>query len=435
MNLERLKKVLVDSGCQKVYVKKLSANDNSKNQVYLGGSFDVLNIFPVSEIRAESPGDWERERFKAACNFSWISDEGVLYDAPNAQFILYPKYPEVRFSGFLANCEKAPSDLMTVRETGRLLFLSVTDGGCILGFVTSPNSSLATEFSNVETAQLGVFQVFSLLATDSKYQLLQELKRIHLLNWINSKRLDRSGNPIPCDAPNCGGYTLEAELGITPNGYSEPDFLGWEIKQFSVSSFQKISSKTITLMTPEPTGGIYVSQGFDYFMRHYGYADKRGRADRINFGGIHIVGARHPTTKLYMDLIGFDNSSGKIRNADGRIALIDPNGNEAATWSFASMLRHWNKKHNQACYVPSQVAKGLIRQYRYGSSIILGVDTSFDLFLQQMALGNIYYDPGIKLVDASSNKPSSKRRSQFRTKSLYLNNLYRNNEIVDLTKI
>jgi hypothetical protein len=29
---------------------------------------------------------------------------------------------------------------------------------------------------------------------------------------------------------NCGGYTLEAELGATPNGYSEPDFMGWEIK-------------------------------------------------------------------------------------------------------------------------------------------------------------------------------------------------------------
>jgi len=27
---------------------------------------------------------------------------------------------------------------------------------------------------------------------------------------------------------NRGGYTLEAELGITPNGYSEPDFMGWE---------------------------------------------------------------------------------------------------------------------------------------------------------------------------------------------------------------
>ncbi len=33
---------------------------------------------------------------------------------------------------------------------------------------------------------------------------------------------------------------LEAELGVTPNGYSEPDFMGWEIKQFGVKKFDKI---------------------------------------------------------------------------------------------------------------------------------------------------------------------------------------------------
>lgn len=139
-------------------------------------------------------------------------------------------------------------------------------------------------------------------------------------------------------APNCGGYTLEAELGITPNGYSEPDYLGWEVKQFGVPNFKNINTAIITLMTPEPTHGFYVNFGTEAFIRKYGYEDRIGRADRMNFGGIHKSGERHKLTALQLDLIGFDVESGKIRSTDGRIALIDINGNEAASWSFSSML-------------------------------------------------------------------------------------------------
>jgi hypothetical protein len=434
MNLERLKSVLADNGCQQMYVKKLAPNDNSKNQVYFGGSFDVLNIFPVSEINAESPGDWERERFKASLNFSWIGDDGELYDAPNAQFILYPKYPEVRFSGFLARCANAPSDLMTIRQAGRLLFLAVTDKGRTLGFVTSPDSTLAAEFENTQKDQSGIFQVLSIAVSDGRGQLLYELNRIHQLSWIESKRLDRLGNIMECDAPNCGGYTLEAELGITPNGYSEPDFLGWEIKQFGITNFARVGSATITLMTPEPTEGLYVSQGVDYFIRTYGYPDQNNRPDRLNFGGIHKAGIQHHRTRLTMELIGFDGATGKIRSSTGRIALVDQQGNEAAAWSFASMLKHWNRKHNQACYVPSLSASQPVKQYRYGNLITLGVDTDFQLFLQQMYIGNIYYDPGIKMENVST-RPTTKRRSQFRIKSSFLRNLYKKNEVVDVTTL
>ena len=38
----------------------------------------------------------------------------------------------------------------------------------------------------------------------------------------------------------------------------EPDFLGWEVKQFAVEDFERIeSAKPITVMTPEPDGGFY----------------------------------------------------------------------------------------------------------------------------------------------------------------------------------
>jgi hypothetical protein len=433
MNLQNLKKSFADYGCQKVYVKKLSPNDNSKNQVYLGGSFEIMNILPIAEIKTEAAGDWNRERFKASIKFSWIGNDGNIYPAPNSQLILYPKYPEVRFSGFLSMCQNPPSELMTQRLADRLLFLSVSKTGTVLGYVAAPNSEIVQEFNKLKTdEEVGVFKVIELPQTvNNKEKLLSELYRIHQLNWITSKRLDKDGNILPCISSNCGGYTLEAELGITPNGYSEPDYLGWEIKQFGVTSFERMNSSVITLMTPEPTDGIYKIKGAEVFLNQYGYADKTGREDRINFGGIHKAGIRHASTNLEMQLIGFDNASGKIRSSNGRIALVDTKGNEAAAWSFASMFLHWNRKHNQACYVPSLADTSGNRQYKYGDKVILGTGTDFQLFLKQMTIGNIYYDPGIKMENIST-KPKIKKRSQFRILSQHLNSLYRDSELVTL---
>ena len=324
---------------------------------------------------------------------------------------------------------------MTQRLADRILFFSVAKNGTVLGFVTAPNSVVANEFINQkDISEHGVFKVIELpQVANNKAKLIDEMLRIHQLGWIKSKRLDGLGNILPCEAPNCGGYTLEAELGITPNGYSEPDFLGWEVKNFGVKKIENINGKAITLFTPEPTDGLYKLKGKEFFIREYGYADKKGRADRINFGGVHKVNQRQKLTNLELQLIGFDNESGKIRSSNGRIALVDIQGNETASWSFSSMLLHWNKKHNQACYVPSLSETDTDRQYKYGKKIILGTGTDFQLFLGQMANGNIYYDPGIKMENAST-KPEIKNRSQFRIKSQHLPNLYKQNEVIDVTE-
>lgn len=434
MNLRNLKRLFTDNGCQKVYVKELSPNDNSKNQVYLGGSFEVLNILPVGEIINEPAGDWNKERFKAAIKFSWINEDGNVFAAPGAQLILYPKYPEVRFSGFLKRCQSPPSELMANRIPGRLLFLGISNSGMILGYVAAPDSEITKEFHNLNAKyEQGIFKVWELSqGLDTRKRLLDELYRIHLMDWIVSKRLDKNGNTLSCNSSNCGGYTLEAELGITPNGYSEPDFLGWEVKQFGVKNLNHIgASVPVTLMTPEPTHGHYVERGADFFIRFYGYQDLKGRADRINFGGIHKASQVNARTGLSLEIIGFDSNEGKIKNTDGKIALLDNNGNEAASWSFTSLLKHWNRKHNQACYIPSLADKNLPRKYKYGNKVILGTGTDFQFFLKEMSLGNIYYDPGIKMENASI-RPIIKRRSQFRIKSGHIGNLYKISEIIQL---
>ena len=437
MNFDILKKHYVAFGCTRLYIKHLSPNDNSKNQIYFGNSFEILNIFPFSEIKADNAGNWERARFKADINLNWLQPDGKLCHAPGTQLILYPKYPEVRLSGFLKQCEKSPSVLLKGRLEGRILILGIATAGKIIAYVSSSKEIITNEINSlINLEKSGLFDIIPLTIdkTDTKSTLLIELKRIHNKGWINSKRLNSNHEILPCNAPNCGGFTLEAELNITPNGFSNPDYLGWEIKQFNVKRFNLLQNSIITLMTPEPNGGFYHDKGVDSFIMKYGYKDKLGREDRMNFGGIHHCNEIHETTGLKMILDGYDIKSNKIKNPEGAIALIDKKDNIAASWSFSSLIKHWNCKHAKAAYIPSMCNKLEVRQYYYGNNILLGEGTSFLFFLFQMYKNNIYYDPGIKM-EHLSGKHKIKRRSQFRIKSKYLSLLYDKEERIDLDKI
>lgn len=436
-NLEKLRQVFSANGVVRLYLKKLSPNDNSKNQVYLGGDFQSLNIIPNGGVITDTGREGsKRDRFKALVDLWWLDDMGAICPAPNAQLILYPKYPEVRMSGFLAGTEFAPSEMMTSRKEGRLLFLGIRNDGKIIGHVTSPENPIRTEIEDLKgCTEEGVFIEIPLVSggveVDTRAALIAALREIHNSGWIDSVRLNAQGELLPCRSSNCGGYTLEAKLGVTPNGYAEPDYLGWEVKQHGVKNLEKPhSGGPITLMTPEPTAGIYRDEGVEFFIREFGYKDRMGRPDRLNFGGVHKCGKRTDITGLTMVLDGYDQENGKIENSGGGISLIDDNGRHAATWLFADMMTHWNRKHAKAVYIPSLIRKDPKQQYCYGELVELGEGTDFLMFLQAMASGKIYYDPGIKMENASGPKVKIKRRSQFRVKSANLHCLYsRMNEV------
>ncbi len=423
LNLDRVKQLMRAAGATQLYLKRLAENDNSKNQVYLGPDFTALNVLPTGELI----GDPEKpERLKAAVNFSWLSSTGGIEPAPHAQLILYPQYPEVRFSGFLRGCRSAPNDVMTVRQSGRFLFLGITAAAHLLGFATSHDSALAKEIDALNLqSDTGVFSQIALEdLTDGRAVLLAELARIAGLEWIDSKRLNTRGETVGCNAPNCGGYTLEAELGIRPNGISDPDFHGWEIKQHAVASLMRpASGGPITLMTPEPTGGVYADAGIKEFIRRYGYPD-RTIADRRNFGGIHNALRVCAATSLALTLQGYDPAKRKITDFSGGISLVDPEGIAAAVWHYKDLLSHWTRKHAKAAYIPSLVRKEPRNQYKYGRHVRLAEGTEFRLFLNAVASGVVYYDPGIKIVNVSAAKPEIKKRSQFRIRSASIPLLY-----------
>lgn len=436
-SLSQLLDLMRHHGATRVYAKNLAPNDNSKNQVYLGGDFSALNILPHGEIYSDATVNAGaiRDRAKARVNFFWI-DEAGRHHAPDTGLILYPKYPEVRMSGFLKSCPEAPAEIMRVRDKGRLLVLGITSDGDVLGFAADAAHPVVAEVRAHDWPTIGVFLELPLHAGEAKSpkdRLLSELRRIWRLNWITSQKLAANGAKQPYSARNGGGYTLEAELGITPNGYAEPDFMGWEVKQYGVQDFVKFTPKSpVTLLTPEPTGGIYREKGLAEFMKRFGYEDRSGKADRINFGGRYdCLSGLHKLTGLRMMMTGFDAQSGKITDFDGALNLVDGNGEIAASWPFKGLMAHWNRKHAQAAYVPS-LFREPPPEYYFGPSVLLCEQTDFLFFLKAFSAGTIYYDPAIKVENASSAKPNSKKRSQFRVAHADLPRLYKFHEIIAL---
>lgn len=435
MTLKDIQQLFADAGCIRLYAKRLARNDNSKQQIYFGSGFEAVNILPNKGVKADR-SDEARSKFKAQVDFEWVTRTGNLTKAPGAQMILYPQYPEVRFSGFLRGCDAAPSGLMRKREAGRVLFLGLTRDEKVLGYVVGARSTAALQLRKLpKPATNGVFVILEIpnVLSESRARgfLLKELQRISRKGWIRSKQLGSNGQTEPCNGTRCGGYTLEAELGIAKNSKSEPDYQGWEVKQYGVSTFNRLTSGKITLMTPEPTGGYYHEHRPIEFVYRFGKPDSKGRIGRHNFTGVHRCGVQNTQTKLTLQLFGYDRTTNKITKVEGSVRLVNDEGLVAASWSFSRLMSHWKRKHTRAVYVPSICATLPYRRYRYGKTIRIATKTDFLLFLQALADRRVFYDPGIK-VEIKASKPAAKPRSQFRVSSRDIVSLYDRVETVTL---
>jgi hypothetical protein len=443
LGLDDIRRMFRDHGAESLLCKVLPQNANSKNQIYVGSDISELGRIPTGDIKpydsqSTKGGGGHGPIFRAPVVLSWITPQNTLAPAPESKFIVYPQYPEVRFSGFLKRCREAPSFLFDKAKRGatpdRLLFFGPRSDQTVLALAVPPESRAAREFrADNSFDSYGVFSVVPLRPDqqgNGRVLLLRDLCRIHRLGWIPSKRL-RRGVIVPCNATNCGGYTLEAELGISTNGTAEPDFHGWEVKARHVATFEKAGQSTVTLFTPEPDGGVYVKEGVNVFIRTWGYSDTKGRADRLNFGGVYKCGGDfHGRTGTKLVLDGYDPKTGSFQ-ADGAVRLVDRAGKEAASWTFAKLMDHWKWKHAQAAFVP-YMGRSEPLSYRYGSSVLLGQGAEFRFFLRAVCAGLVYYDPGIKLEGASTSTSKAKKRSQFRVISKDLESLYRRMSMVEV---
>lgn len=436
--------LLSDNGATEALYKVLPRNANSKNQVYMASDMSQLGKIPSGEITLHEStsrkGKGAEAVFRAPLEFFWIDKGGRQVLAPEAKLILYPQYPEVRFSGFLKGCPCAPASLYDKarrgQEPGRVLVLGVGNGRKVLGITLPPESPAAKQIQEYEgECAYGAFFLLplrGLTKQDGYLELMRELCRIHRREWVPATRLDRNGVLVPCRSSNCNGNTLESLLGIRSNGYSKPDFMGWEVKARQVSDSANPGASVVTLFTPEPTAGVYFDEGVEVFLRRYGYPDTQGRAGRTNFGGIYRANhGGHPRTGLRLVLDGFDAESGKYSPA-GAIRMLDRRDREAMAWSFVKLMDHWKLKHAHAAFVPAQQRLEPGRQYRFSKKILVGEGAEFGLFLSSVHDGKVYYDPGIKMVESGAGPtPTVKRRSQFRVGSKNVPGLYLSSRIVD----
>ncbi len=323
----------------------------------------------------------------------------------------------------MTGCKTAPSEhLRQVPKEqrrgidGRVLVFGTTGDRRTLACLAPANTALAQELLAKfgKSPPTGLFLELTLPVGSgrNKANVLAALRMIHAGGLHASCRRNNQGVLIPYQATNGGGYTLEALLGITPNGNSEPDYLGWEIKGHS--------SNRVTLMTPEPNGGFYGERGVREFVEHYGHEVNDGG---MYFTGGHKVGVRCVATGMTLQVSGFDPAAQKLLDVGGAVRLVDAAGNEAASWAFAQLLTHWTRKHAFAAYVRYTAQKMPIA-YRYDTPVLMGEHTDFGKFLNALCSGAIVFDPGSKVTQARTTQSKVKARSQFRIKTKDLGLLY-----------
>ncbi len=104
--------------------------------------------------------------------------------------------------------------------------------------------------------------------------------------------------------------------------------------------------------------------------------------------------------------------------------LLTDAGHCAAAWSFGDLMIGWNKKHAQAAYVPYESEKEKDPAYQYFSPALLGEGTDFNRYLAALHAGLVIFDPGSKIMKASTAKSTVKARSQFRIPVKNLTSLY-----------
>lgn len=425
LTLQAMEALMKKQGAERIIFKLLSNNDNSKQQIYLGKDFNVLRLLQHGDLVAGEKTDSKKGvMYKASLDLHWVSCNGKSEQAKGAQLILYPKYPEVRMSGFVKGCSIAPSHLLQppTKEqrderinTPRCLMLGLCPDGRILAYIDHWTGSISKEASRLiktdgTSIVSTIFHERIRPEHDNRSALLTKLREIHQMGFVRSCRLDRAGNRIEYSARNGAGYTLESLLNIIPNGHAGPDYLGWELKSHS--------SGPVTLMTPEPDAGLY-TQDLGVFLENYG----RFGEIRRDFTGKHEVNQRNKKTLLTLSMEGYDNDKQEITDTSGGLIMRDDAGNIAAGWSFDKLLTHWSRKHAHTAYVPYTHEDRDIRYYAFGPEAHLCEGADLKRFLNALNNSTIYYDPGINMK-LSKGKWTPKKRNQFRISWRNIDRIY-----------
>jgi hypothetical protein len=248
--------------------------------------------------------------------------------------------------------------------------------------------------------------------------------------WVDSVKLTSTGLE-PYNKQNAIGYTLEAQLGVFPNGDAKPDFHGWEVKGSTVKAFGHKLSVRVSILTGSPTGGLIRDIGWREFVLRYGYRNDEKPPGRIDFNGCHYYGVAQEKTGLTLGIDGYQD--GEITDEGGGIVISDEAGTVLLKWHFAKLIGHWKTKHSNVVFVPGLSRTAPRRQFWYDRNVKLGVGTDFFRVLDAIKAGSVVYDSGLWVNPLGKTaKEKGHERHQIRVLPSQLGSLYRRIEDVDV---
>lgn len=428
LNTETAIRRFRELGCSQVFIKVLSKNqDNEKNQIYLGSRLEIFSILPgkitvgrASESVEKRKSSRGESKLELDLRFYWITEDG-LGKAPKAKLINYFQYPEIRFSGFLSQCDVAPDALRRAMQDkfGQRALLLGTSEDKVYGLVLSERSN--GDLSPLTSAPYWLDQKLIRVLETRKNEaqevnpskLVKEISKLAGIEHSSRSLKINGGLPSPWRGTQGAGYTLEALLGVVRNGNAAPDKYGFEIKSFL--------SSPITLMTTQPDGGVRSNLGLKKFLMLFGWAGAKEDGS-LRFNGKHSPKNSTPRSGLKMIVKNWNYSKQMPEGAEEpTVQLVDKKTKAvAAEWSFMKLGSSWARKHAGAIYVE---AKSLNKDggkhpshYIFGPTIYICMGTTPLKLISAIANGLVYLDPGDRLYADGSSKSRTQWRIAFSKK-------------------
>lgn len=444
-NIEIVKELLAQHGCIIALIKKLSRNNNDKNQIYFHHDTSILNsVFDLTfEEREASASVTKKSSQKGKSiasavfnSFSWVDTGGKLHEAKRCKGITYHQYPEMRLSGFKTVDNEMPRAL-TLDYTKqndalpRYLVIGATiKGKAIAMLLTNPHEEFVLAFNKLDKFQgSNICKHLPIQEEISNTDKLEALLKERVVGQtLKGCRLDKHGNTLPFTRNQVHGYTLEHALDIIPNADHEGDIFGIELKCFT--------AKKISLITTEADGGLY-HESFNDFMTAYGYL--KGEDYRLT--GIHRAYQRNEksglTLKITCEPVSKNSPISELKDYDPEIAfskqmnkmqvvLVDDYGTHAACWSIERLMNRWGAKHNEVVYIPAsvvendmplEIADGFLKRVVFGTEVIWCFRSTVENLINAIHQGIIFLDPAPKYNPNDPKK--NKRRTQWRLNNIY----------------
>ena len=423
-----LARKLSDLGCASAYFKILGPNNNSKQQIYLAGDLRDLNWLPHGEV-SQAVGSSQKPRsggpiLHSAVNFYWLTTDGPE-QAPHAQLIAYPQYPEVRLSGLLRDAPGAPSELLRVdqrgKEAGRVLLLAPWGTSGVIAVLVGPETEIAEHIRQLaeDSNDLIGRWVFDDSRDESTLaSFLDDLAGVVGQGWIQGERMRPDRVVVPYNARNAGGYTLEARLGIPSNADPAADVNGvGELKQVGRTSGR------LTLMDLPPLKGAFCELAPAEFFKRFGRETLNGR--RMDFTFARSRGHR------------FEYLHGGADDGVFDAFVLWASDTVIGEWPLAHVAGHWTRKHRRTIVVQSEMARDEsgFRFFRYLPTVWIHEGARLGRLIEATIAGQLRIDPGCRIERRSDDGWGDvKTRFGFRIAVNHLGGLYEHSEKVDVLR-